>query len=186
MTARLAAAVKSTHQTSGRSRSRVASYCSWCSRVRVATNRAIVQSDQAEQPQLLAGRRVDGEPVGIVGDALRAAHLVGVAIEPDRALAQQPMRRQPRRRQHQRRPPGEPEQHHRHGQAADHAHQAAGDEVHRVGQRRSGHAAIELTGHGEVGGQAPDFRGAPSRADARRPRSGGRRARRPSDRRANG
>ena len=53
-------------------------------------------ADQAEQPQLLAGRRIDGEPVGVVGVALRAANLVGVAVAPDPALAQQPVRREPR------------------------------------------------------------------------------------------
>ena len=53
-------------------------------------------ADQPEQPQLFARRRIDGEAVGVVGVALGAAHFVGVAIAPDRALAQQPVRRQPR------------------------------------------------------------------------------------------
>ena len=62
-------------------------------------------ADQTEQPQLLAGRRIDGEPIGVVGVALRAAHLVGVAVAPDGALAQQPVRREPRAAEHERRPP---------------------------------------------------------------------------------
>ena len=86
---------------------------------------------QAEQPQLLAGRRIDRQPIRIVGVALRAADLVGVAVVPDRALAQQPVRRQPAAGEHERRPPGEGEQHDRRGEAADQLDQAAGDEVHR-------------------------------------------------------
>ena len=39
---------------------------------------------QSEQPQLLARRRIDGEPVGVIGVALGAAHFVGVAVAPDR------------------------------------------------------------------------------------------------------
>ena len=82
-------------QSTGRSRSRVASYCSSCRR-RAARDEAVDRpAGEAEQPQLLAGRRIDGEPVGVVGVALRAAHLVGVAVAPDRALAQQPVRGQP-------------------------------------------------------------------------------------------
>ena len=104
-TTTLAAVTSSRLQASGRSRSRVASYCSWCRRVRRATNRSMVQPHQAEQPQFLAGGRIDGEPVRVVGVALRAPHFVGVAIAPDRALAQQPVRREPRAGQHERRPP---------------------------------------------------------------------------------
>ena len=40
---------------------------------------------EAEQPQLLARGRIDGEPVGVVRIALRAAHLFGIAVPPDRA-----------------------------------------------------------------------------------------------------
>ena len=50
---------------------------------------------QAEQPQLLGRRRIDREPVGVLGVALGRAHLVGVAVAPDRALAQQPVGGEP-------------------------------------------------------------------------------------------
>ena len=93
-------------QITGRSRRRVAAYCSSCRRVRRAMKRSIVQPAEAEQPQFLARGRIDRQPVGVVGIALRGAHLLGVAIAPDRALAQQPVRRQPRAGEHDRRPPG--------------------------------------------------------------------------------
>ena len=48
---------------------------------------------EPEEPQLLARRRIDGQPVGVVGVALRGANLGRVPILPHRALAQQPMRR---------------------------------------------------------------------------------------------
>ena len=51
---------------------------------------------EAEQAKLLRGGRIDGEPVGVFGVALRGPHLLGVAVAPDPALAQQPVRRQPR------------------------------------------------------------------------------------------
>ena len=50
---------------------------------------------QPEEPQLLGGRRVDREPVGVVRVALRLAHFLGVAVAPDGALAQQPVRGEP-------------------------------------------------------------------------------------------
>ena len=53
---------------------------------------------QAEQPQLLRRRRLDGEVVGVVGVPLRVAHLGGVAVAPHTALAQQPVGRAPRPR----------------------------------------------------------------------------------------
>ena len=105
---------------------------------------------QAEQAQLLGGGRVDGQPVGVVGVALRAAHLVGVAIAPDGALPQQPVGGQPAAGQHEGRPPGEGEQHRRRRQAADHLDEAPRDEVHRDRQRRPGHAEVELASDGEV------------------------------------
>ena len=60
---------------------------------------------EAEQAQLLRRRRIDREPVRVVGVALRAAHLLGVAVAPDRALAQQPVRGEPGAAEHERRPP---------------------------------------------------------------------------------
>ena len=50
---------------------------------------------QAEQAELLGWRRLNGEPVGVVGITLRAAHLLRVAVAPDAALAQQPVCGQP-------------------------------------------------------------------------------------------
>ena len=50
---------------------------------------------QPEDPQLLGRRRVDGEPEGVLGVQAGLAHLVGVAVLPDRALAQQPVGRAP-------------------------------------------------------------------------------------------
>ena len=61
---------------------------------------------KAEQTQFLAGRRIYRQPVRIVGVTLRAAHFFGIAVAPDRALAQKPMRGQPRAREQDRRPPG--------------------------------------------------------------------------------
>ena len=90
---------------------------------------------EAEQPQLLARGRIHRQPVGVVGVALRAAHLLGVAVAPDRALAQQPVRRQPRAREHDRRPPRVPGEDHGGRDAADHLDHAVGDEVH--GDRRA-------------------------------------------------
>ena len=82
-------------QTTDRSRSRVASYCSSCSRAPAVDEAVDHPAGQAEQPQLLGRRRVDGQPVGVVGVALGRPHLVGVAVAPDRALAQQPVGGQP-------------------------------------------------------------------------------------------
>ena len=123
---------------------------------------------QSEQPQLLARRRIHGEPVGVVGVALRAAHLIRVAVAPDRALAQQPMRRQPRAAEHDRRPPRVSGEHDGGREAADHLDQAARDEVHRDEQRRAGHAQVEISRDRKVVGelrilQVPH----PRRADAR-------------------
>ena len=98
-------ATSSRLHSTGFSRSRVASYCSACRRVRRATKRSIVQPARPNSRSSLRGRRIDREPVGVVGVALRAAHLLGVAVAPDRALAQQPVRRQPRAAEHERRPP---------------------------------------------------------------------------------
>ena len=109
----------------GRSRRRVAAYCSSCRRVRRGDEPVDRPAGQAEQPQLLARRRIDGEPVRVVGVALRAAHFVGVAVAPDGALAQQPVGREPRAGEHDRRPPREAEQHDGRREAADHLDQPA-------------------------------------------------------------
>ena len=108
---------------------------------------------QAEDPHFLGRRRVHGEPVGVLGVALRLPDLLGVAVLPDRALPQQPVRREPRAGQHRRRPEGEAEEHDRLGEAGEHVHQAGRDEVHRDRQRRTGHAPVEVPGHLQVSGQ---------------------------------
>ena len=74
-----------------------------------------------------------------------------------RALAQQPMRGEPRARQQRRRPPREAEQDDCRGEAADHADEPAGDEVHRVRQRRSRHAEIEVARDGQVADECRVF-----------------------------
>ena len=108
---------------------------------------------EAEQPQLLARGRVHRQPVGVVGIALRAAHFFGVAVAPDRALAQQPVRRQPRAREHDRRPPRVPGEDHGGRDAADHLDHAGRDEIHGDRQRRAGHPEIEVARDGEVAGE---------------------------------
>ncbi len=123
-------------------------------KARAAGDEAIDRpADQTEQPQLLAGGRIDREPIRVVGVALRAAHFVGVAVAPDPALAQQPVRRQPGAAEHDRRPPGVGGEDDGGREAGDHLDQAAGDEVHRDRQRRAGHAEIEIARDGEVVGQ---------------------------------
>ena len=105
---------------------------------------------EAEETKLLGGRGIDGEAVGIVGIALGAPHFVGIAIAPDGALTQEPVRRKPRAREHERRPPGVRGENHGAGEAAEKLDEPARDEVHRNGERRTGHAQIEVPGHGEV------------------------------------
>ena len=108
---------------------------------------------EAEQPQLLGSRRLDRETVGVVRMALRLAHLLGVAVAPDAALAQQPVGGEPGAAEQQRRPPGPGGEHHRRGDAAHPLHQPGGDEVHRDGHRRTADAEIEVARHREVGGE---------------------------------
>ncbi len=81
--------------TTGRSRRRVASQRRSNSRRRCAVKRSTVQVDKPEQAQLFGGRRIDREPVRVVGVTLRLTYLVGVAIAPHGAFAQQPLRREP-------------------------------------------------------------------------------------------
>ena len=123
---------------------------------------------QSKQPQLLGGRRIDREPVGIVGMALGVANFFGVAVAPDGALAQQPVRGEPCAREQDRRPPRVAGEHDRRGEAPHHLHQPAGDEVHRYEQRRPADAEIEIAGHREVARELRDFRGAPCPAARRR------------------
>ncbi len=105
---------------------------------------------EAEQAQLLARRRVHGQAVGVLGIPLRASHLVRVAVAPDRALAQQPVRGQPRARQHDRRPPRVADEDHGGGEPPDHGRHAVRDEVHGDRERGPGHAQVEVARDGEV------------------------------------
>ena len=67
---------------------------------------------ESEQPQFLRGRRIDCQPISIIGVALRLANLICIAIAPDSAFSQQPMRREPRTREQNRRPPRVSCEHH--------------------------------------------------------------------------
>ena len=78
---------------------------------------------QPEQPQLLRGGRIHGQAIGVIGVALRRADFVGIAILPDSAFAQQPVRGDPGSRQQKRRPPGVRRQHQRRGESAHQLHQ---------------------------------------------------------------
>ena len=112
---------------------------------------------EAEQPHLLGGRGIDGHPIGIFGVTLRGAHFLGVAIHPDGAFAQEPVRREPRAAEDERRPPRIREQHDGAGEAADGQDETVGDEVHRDVERGTGHAGVELAGDGQVGGELRIF-----------------------------
>ena len=162
----------------GRSRSRVASYCSSCRRVRRRDEAVDRPAGQAEQPQLLGRRRIDGEPVGVVGVALRARaprRCCGRARPRSRAAASA----SPARRRRARAAPTTRSRTSTRGrgEAADHLDQAAGDEVHRDRQRRAGHAEVEVARDGEVAGELRVLEVAHARRARRRLRSAGRRAR---------
>ena len=108
---------------------------------------------EAEEAQLLTGGRIHGQPVSVVGIALRGAHLLGIAVPPDRALAQQPVRGQPGANESGRSPPRESGKDQSGGDSADHLDHAGGDEIHGNRQRRTGHAEIEIARNGEVAGE---------------------------------
>ncbi len=105
---------------------------------------------EAEQPQLLGRRRVHGQPVRVVGVPLGFAHRLGLAVLPDPALAQQPVRRQPRAAEHQRGPPRVGEEEGAGGQPGQQLDEARRDEVHRDEQGRSADAEVEVARHGQV------------------------------------
>jgi hypothetical protein len=81
---------------------------------------------------------------------LRRLHGLGVPVAPDRALAQQPVCGQPSARQYERCPPRQAEEDGGGGEPADHADKTAGDEIHRVRERRAGHAKVEIARHDHV------------------------------------
>ncbi len=100
--------------------------------------------------------------------ALRRSDLVGVAVPPDRALPQQPVRRAPRPDQQQGRPPREADEHHRRGQPGEELDQPAGDEVDGDAEGRPGDAQVEVAGHGQVVGEVGPLQvGDPGRTVAR-------------------
>ncbi len=78
------------------------------------------------------------------------------------------MGRQPSPREHQRRPPRVPGENQGGRDASDHLHHAGSDEVHGDRHGRSGHPAVELASHGEIGRE----RGILQVRDARRPDTG--------------
>ena len=112
---------------------------------------------EAEQTKLFAGRRIHGEPECILGVALRGADDVGVAIAPDRALAQQPVRNDPRAAENDRRPPGESDEDRGAGDAAEHVDHSTREEIHRKRQRRTRHAEVEVARDGEIARQRRIF-----------------------------
>ena len=122
---------------------------------------------EAEEADFLGRRRVDGKAVGVVGVALGFEHLVGLAVAPNGAFAQEHVGREPAGDEEQRRPPGVSGQHDRRGDARSQFDEADRDEVHADGERRAGDAEVEVAGHGEVGGQVGPFEvGDPGRVDA--------------------
>ena len=120
-TTRLAATTSSRLQKTGRSRSRVACQRRSASRRRRGAEAFDDPVGQSEEPQLLGGRRIDGQPVGVVGMALGVADFFGVAVAPDGTLAQQPVRGEPRAAS-TRRPPCVAGEHDSRGEATDHLH----------------------------------------------------------------
>ncbi len=124
---------------------------------------------QPEEPDLLGGRRLGREGVGVVGVAAGGLDLVGVAVAPDAALAEQPVRGTPGGQQEEGRPPGEPEQHQGGGDATEEHHETLGDEVHVQEHRRRGLPEVEVAGRREVVGQVAAL----EVADAVGPQRGG-------------
>ena len=145
------------HST-GFSRSRVASYCSSCSRVRRSTKRSIAQPARPNRRNSFAGAGIDRETVGVVRVALRRCG-PRACCDPTRwrsraaATASRATRRRARSAPTRR----NASEHRRGGDAADHLDQAAGDEVHRERQRRTGHAEIEVARQRQVAGERRVF-----------------------------
>ena len=119
---------------------------------------------EAEQPQLLGGRRVDGEPVRVVGVPLGLPHRVGLAVLPHPALAQQPVLGEPRAAEHERGPPRVGEEEGAGGQPRQRLDEARRDEVHRDVPGRSADAEVEV---------APLVRSLASSGSSRCPMPGG-------------
>src|SRR5215831_15796038 len=125
-------------------------------------------ADESKQPQFLARGRIHGKPISVVGITLRTAHLFGVAVAPDSAFTQKPMRGRPGAREQDWRPPRISGKDHGTGDAADHLHHAAGDKIHGNSQRWARHSEVEVARHGQVARQFWIFEMAdPGRAHTR-------------------
>ena len=108
---------------------------------------------EPEQPDLLRRGGLGREVVGVVGMAARGLDLVGVAVAPDAALAEQPVGRAPREQEEQRCPPAETEEDQRRRDAAEEHGQPLGDEVHVHEHRRAGPSEVEVARRGQVVGE---------------------------------
>src|SRR5204863_8264661 len=104
--------------------------------------------------QFLGRGWIDSEAVGIVSVALRLTHLFRVAIPPDGAFPQQPVRCEPGASEHQRRPPGVRSEDDRRCNATYHLNQTRGDEAHGEAQGRAADAEIEVSSHAEISGES--------------------------------
>src|SRR4029077_10580444 len=82
-----------------------------------------------------------------------SAYLFGVAVVPNRTLAQKPVRRQPGARQQDRRPPRVSREDHSGSYTTDHLNHAGRDEIHGDRQRRAGHSEVKVACHREVAGE---------------------------------
>ena len=110
-TTMLAESTSSRLHNTGRSRKRVACHCRSSSRRRRDVNRSTVHAARPNRRSSLAAGGSHRQPIGVVGVALRLANLRCVAIAPDRALAQQPVRGEPGAASSSGRPPGVGRQH---------------------------------------------------------------------------
>ena len=108
---------------------------------------------QAEEAHFFGRRRIHRQPVHVVGVTLRAANHLGVAVKPNRALSQPPMRGQPRPAKEQGGPPGIGSQDHDRGQPRNCFHESGRDEVHRDRQRRARHPEIEIARRCQITGE---------------------------------
>ena len=119
----------------------------------ITANTVVVRAVDIKINTASFGLPADPSICSEIGVPLRLPHLFGIAIAPNTALAQQPVRRQPGARQYERRPPREARQYHRRGQPADHLHRSRGDEVHRDPDRRPRYSLIEFPRHRKIAGE---------------------------------
>ena len=121
---------------------------------------------ETEETQLFRGWRIDGEAVGVLGVALRGADLGGVAVAPDGALAQQPVRRQPHAAQARSAPTTRtPQARSREAIPPNSSTSPPAMKSMEMTERRSGHSEVEVARDGQV---------ARERGSSRCPMPGGR------------